>query len=41
MDDCVKNFNSNKTIYFRVSDNKLLKRYSRIWKKKPFNEYRI
>ena len=28
-----KYFDSNKTISFRASDKKLLKRYSKIWKK--------
>ena len=27
----VKNFNFNKTMYFKVDENKLLKRYNRIW----------
>ena len=27
----VKNFNDNKTISFRVDDNKLLKKYDKIW----------
>ena len=29
----VKHFDSNKTISFKVSDNKLLKKYSKIWEK--------
>ena len=29
----VKNFDSNKTISFKVSDNKLLKKYYKIWEK--------
>ena len=29
----VKHFDSNKTIPFRVSDNKLLKNYNKIWEK--------
>ena len=29
----VKNFDSNKTISFKVSDNKLLKKYNKIWEK--------
>ena len=29
----VKNFASNKTVSFNVSDNKLLKKYNKIWKK--------
>ena len=29
----VKHFDSNKTMSFRVSDNKLLKMYNRIWEK--------
>ena len=28
----VKNFGSNKTMSFKVGDNKLLKKYIRIWK---------
>ena len=28
----VKHFNSNKTMSFKVSDNKLLKKYNKIWK---------
>ena len=27
----VKHFDSNKTMYFKVSDNKLLKKYNKIW----------
>ena len=27
----VKNFDSNKTMSFKVNDNKLLKKYSKIW----------
>ena len=27
----VKHFNSNKTMSFKVSDNKLLKKYKKIW----------
>ena len=27
----VKHFDSNKTVSFRVSDNKLLKKYTKIW----------
>ena len=30
---CVKNFDSNKTLSFKVSDNKLLKNYNKIWEK--------
>ena len=30
---CVKNFDSNKTMSFKVSDNKLLEKYSKIWEK--------
>ena len=30
---CVKHFDSNKTMYFKVSDNKLLKKYNKIWDK--------
>ena len=29
----VKHFDSNKTISFNVCDNKLLKKYNKIWKK--------
>ena len=29
----VKNFNNNKTMSFKVSDNKLLKKYNKIWEK--------
>ena len=29
----VKQFDSNKTIYFKVSNNKLLKQYTKIWEK--------
>ena len=29
----VKNFDSNKTMSFKVGDNKLLKKYKKIWKK--------
>ena len=29
----VKHFDSNKTMSFKVSDNKLLKRYKKIWEK--------
>ena len=29
----VKHFDSNKTMSFKVSDNKLLKKYNNIWKK--------
>ena len=29
----VKNFNRNKTMFFRVSDNKLLKKYNIIWER--------
>ena len=34
----VKYFDSNKTMSFKVSDNKLLKKYTEIWE---FIEYRI
>ena len=27
----VKHFDSNKTVFFKVSDNKLLKKYNKIW----------
>ena len=33
MIDYVKHFDSNKTMYFKVSDNKLLKKYKKIWEK--------
>ena len=29
----VKHFDSNKTMSFRVTDNKLLKKYNKIWEK--------
>ena len=29
----VKHFDGNKTIPFKVSDNKLLKKYTKIWEK--------
>ena len=29
----VKHFDSNKTMPFKVSDNKLLKKYTKIWEK--------
>ena len=29
----VKHFDSNKTMRFKVSDNKLLKKYNKIWEK--------
>ena len=29
----VKHFDSNKTMYFKVSDKKLLKKYKKIWEK--------
>ena len=29
----VKNFDSNKTMSFKVSDNKLLKKYNKIWER--------
>ena len=31
MIDCGKNFDSNKTMSFKVGDNKLLKKYKKIW----------
>ena len=38
----VKHFDSNKTISFKVTDNKLLKEYTKIWEKsQQFNEYKI
>ena len=30
----VKHFDSNKAMYFKVGDNKLLKKYNEIWGKK-------
>ena len=33
MIDYVKHFDSNKTMSFKVDDNKLLKKYNQIWKK--------
>ena len=36
----VKHFDSNKTMSFKVSDNKLLKKDNKIWKKQSI-EYRI
>ena len=29
----VKHFDSNKTMYFKASDNKLLKKYTKIWER--------
>ena len=29
----VKNFDSNKTMSFKVNDNKLLKKYNKIWER--------
>ena len=29
----VKHFDSNKTMYFKLSDNKLLKKYTKIWER--------
>ena len=29
----VKNFDSNKTMSFKVSDDKLLKKYNKIWER--------
>ena len=38
----VKYFGSNKTMSFKVNDNKLLRKYTKIWEKSwHFNEYRI
>ena len=31
--DYAKHFDSNKTVSFKVSDNKLLKKYNKIWEK--------
>ena len=33
MIDYVKHFDSNKTTSFKVCDNKLLKKYNKIWNK--------
>ena len=33
MNAYVKHFDSNKTMSFKVSDNKLLKKYTKIWEK--------
>ena len=33
MIDYIKHFDSNKTMSFKVSDNKLLKKYNKIWEK--------
>ena len=33
MIDYVKHFDSNKTMSFKVIDNKLLKKYNKTWKK--------
>ena len=33
MIDYVKHFDSNKTMSFKVGDNKLLKKYTKIWEK--------
>ena len=30
---CVKHFDSNKTVSFKVNDNKLLRKYNKIWEK--------
>ena len=30
---CIKHFDSNKTMSFKVSDNKLLKKYKKLWEK--------
>ena len=29
----VKNFDSNKTMYFKVYDNRLLKKYTKVWER--------
>ena len=29
----VKHFDSNKTVYFKTSENKLLKKYNKIWER--------
>ena len=31
--DCVKHFDSHKIMSFKVSDNKLLKKYNKIWER--------
>ena len=33
MIEYVRNFDGNKTIYFKISADKLLKNYNQIWKK--------
>ena len=33
MIDYVKHFDSNKTMSFKVDDNKLLKRYNKMWER--------
>ena len=33
MIECFKNFHSNKTMPFKVNDNRLLKKYTKIWGK--------
>ena len=33
MISCVKNFDSNKNMSFKFSDNKLLKKYNKIWER--------
>ena len=33
MIDYVQHFDSNKTVSFKVGDNKLLKKYNKIWEK--------
>ena len=36
-----KHFESNKTMLFKISDNKLLKKYIEIWKSQKFIKYKI
>ena len=33
---CVKHFDSNKTMSFKVNDNRLSKKYTKIWGKLAF-----
>ena len=37
----VKCFESKKIMFFQISDNKLLKKYTQIWKKLKFIEHKI
>ena len=36
-----KHFESNKTMLFKISDNKFLKKYIEIWKSQKFIKYKI